>query len=163
MRAFSCVIYLNGEIKNQVRKVLTAPEIYIMRWLHGNDAVNEIALWGDYAKYKGVDRWPESEERERLKTEYDEYLMRDRGARKPTSIDAMFGTFNRLPDTLPDFDDDEFEDDEQARDSVAAKAKKAAAKTRGRPPKSARPAERTTPPAPAEFADFEDGSVELVG
>jgi hypothetical protein len=150
MRAYSCTVYLNGEIKNQVPKVMTAPEIYIMRWLHGADAVVNIEPFGEYAEYRKEERWTNRQERERLQTEYDEYLSRERGGRQPITVDDMFGRMQRLPVALEEFeDDDDYEDDEQARRAVARSAKAAARKSKGRGMKQVE--ERTTPPAPVEL------------
>lgn len=64
MHLYSGKIRLGGSVLNEVRKDdLTAPEIYVLREIHGNDAVVDI-------KQTGVDKRSSVEERARLTTLY---------------------------------------------------------------------------------------------
>lgn len=152
MRAYSCKVLLAGNLLNQVPKILTAPEIQIMRWLHGGDAVIDISLYSeDYAEFKGVRRWTQQDERDRLQAEYDQYLKAERNGRNPTSVDQMFGMFNALPEALPEgLLDEELDDDEYlAREEIIAQSNAVAEKVK-------RPKDRPTnkpAPAPVEIVD----------
>ena len=150
MRLYSCKVRLDGNVANEVPKVATAAEILVWQWLHGPDAVVNIKHYDDDASITN------KAEREKLKQKYDQYLQNERGGRNPTSIDQMFGTFNALPNHLPDFEDDEFDfdDEEDVRAALEAKARKTAAK-QTRPAQRGRQTvvESQTVPAPVEIVD----------
>lgn len=149
MRLYSCKVRLAGSVANEVPKVATAAEILVWQWLHGPDAVVNIEHYDDDNSITN------KVERERLKQRYDQYLQNERGGRNPTSIDAMFGTFNPLPNLLPDFEEDDFDlEDAEARAAVEAKARAAAQKqTPGRRRGRQTPPEIHGTPAPVEIVD----------
>lgn len=117
MRLYSCKVRLSGSVMNEVPKVMPTPEILVMLYLHGNDSVIDIALHSETSK-------TQAELREYLKMEYDQYLGREKGGRNPTSIDQMFGAYNKLPDKLPDEIYIEAEDAEEALASIRELADK---------------------------------------
>jgi len=156
MRAYSCIVLLKGNLYNQVPKVLTAPEIMVMRWLHGADAVINIAEYGDYAKdVRKGGHWSNQEERDRLKNEYDPYLKAERGGRNPTSIDQMFGMFNDLPTKLPEgaYESGIDEDDELLEREQVGKAAKSMAAKETKKPRT--PPADTKTVAPVDIVDVE--------
>lgn len=120
MRLYRCKIRLAGSVLNEVRRIATAAEIIIWRWLHGGDAVVEIQPTGRDSEISNV------EERERLKSLYDPYLTREKGGRNPTSIDQIFGMNNPLPGELPNFDHSEFDSDDAERKKIEAQARREA-------------------------------------
>jgi hypothetical protein len=89
LQQYTCSVRLNGSTQHVVTgKVVTIPEIAVLRRIHGNDAI------ADFKPMEPVRR-NDSEERERLKTLYD--------AATPDSspiVDALFGPMGQLPKTL---------------------------------------------------------------
>jgi hypothetical protein len=84
MQVFNATINLEGNFANAVaRRGLTTPEIYVLRRLHGDDAVIKI----EHVGYADVDS---ADERERLDYEYGAGLANLTGDAK-TSIEKMFG------------------------------------------------------------------------
>lgn len=64
MQVYSGKIRLSGSVLNEVRKeTLTAPEIIVLREIHGNDAVVDI-------KATGTIKRTDAEERQRLYAQY---------------------------------------------------------------------------------------------
>jgi hypothetical protein len=74
---------------NEVQKVLSAPEILIMQYIHGTDAVVDVAK----SKNEKINV---SQEKQRLKGLYDQSLVK-----RDTSIDAIFGPLGAVPTELP--------------------------------------------------------------
>lgn len=69
MKLYDCKVRLQGEVKDEVRKYgVTAAEIKVLRRIHGDDAVLEIADNG------AADR-NEHEERERLEAVYGDKII----------------------------------------------------------------------------------------
>ena len=153
--AYKCKVLLKGNLLNQVPKILTAPETLVMRWLHGGDAIIDLAEYGDYGKdVLKVQNWSNNDERERLKTLYDPYLKAERGGRNPTSIDQMFGMFNALPEKLNEVEHAEDVDDDEdlAREEIAASARRQAEKATNRINKP-RPKQDAKTVSPVELVD----------
>lgn len=92
MKLYSIKVRLGGNVMNEIRKdEVTAAEIAILRILHGNDAVLEIAAIGDAAR-------DDEEELDRLRAIYDDGL----GAIEPrgsVTVDRLFG-MAPLPDSI---------------------------------------------------------------
>lgn len=97
MQIFNAYVNLGGEVVNSVAKRgLTPPEIYVLRRLHGDDAVVKI----EHVGFADVDHM---DERERLDYEYGPGLANLTGDAK-TSIEKMFGgDFSPLIEELRGF------------------------------------------------------------
>lgn len=89
MRVYDCVVRLAGELNNEVPKVgVTAAEVYILRSIHGSDAVVRI-------EPRGMDRRDHKTERDRLAQRYGEARLVE-----------LFGmAHNKLPVELNDEDE----------------------------------------------------------
>lgn len=102
MDVFRCQVRLRGKVQNVVPKSeVTIPEIYVLRHLHGQDAVVDIKplkrdaverITDDEGKTKTRPR-TEKEERERLAHLYPRVKLND-----------LFGVGQRLPMALEDTD-----------------------------------------------------------
>lgn len=97
-------IRLGGNLHNTVIKEVSAPEIAVLRKIHGADAVNRIVK-------TRVDTVVNRAERERLEVAYG----------KDVIIAAFGGEFAKLPEVLGDVDAGEISEDAPA----PVKAKKA--------------------------------------
>lgn len=95
MEYYNAKLRLHGSVSNEVLKEdLSAPEIIILRKVHGEDAVVDINL----SKEEDID---EAEERRRLADRYDSGL---RKIEEPTSVAKLFGEgFTPLLSVLPEF------------------------------------------------------------
>lgn len=98
MQIFNAIVRLQGQTHHEVyRRGLTVPEIYIIRRIHGNDAVVKL----EHAGYADIDPL---DERERLDYEYSAGLGNLHEDQK-TSVEKMFGAdFAPLPEELRDFE-----------------------------------------------------------
>lgn len=96
MRLYSCTVRLSGSLYNEVPKTdVTAAEIFIMRVLHGEDAVVQVYETG---KNKAT----QTDERARLEEVYGNGLVAAQKARTPhEAISAVFGIAGQLPDDIP--------------------------------------------------------------
>lgn len=96
MKLYSCKVRLSGSLYNEVPKSsVTAAEITILKVLHGDDAVVDITE-------AGKNKTTQSEERERLITEYGAGLVGKQLAKTPeAALAAVFGIAGRLPDDVP--------------------------------------------------------------
>lgn len=139
MHTYNAIVRNNGELHNEVYKPnLTAPEILVLRKIHGNDAVVKIETSGYWEDHFGTRKVKETNpdtglleevekdfeyddevEKERLAQYYGDALLKDedQGIAR-NAIDRMFGEFAPLPVELPEF--------KKARKEAAAE--KAAAK-----------------------------------
>jgi len=75
---------------NEVRDVYSAPEILIMQYIHGVDAISDIKK----VKEEKVNM---REHKDNLKAKYDQALVK-----REQSIDKIFGALGQLPTSLPD-------------------------------------------------------------
>lgn len=75
---------------NEVRDVYSAPQILIMQYIHGVDAITEV-------KPVRSDAINMREYKEQLKAMYDSALVK-----RDQSIDKIFGALGQLPVRLPD-------------------------------------------------------------
>lgn len=142
MQTYNAIVRLNAELTNEVPKQnLTAPEVLILRDIHGDDAVVNIVAaedWDDVfvaiedangdtrivakksvsADYEGPeDEYSDEIERERLGRIYGDAILKDDDKGDPReAIARMFGKYAPLPTELPEF----------------KKARKEAAKARGK-------------------------------
>lgn len=90
MQFYSAKLRLSGSPLNEVRDVYSAPEILLMQFLHGKDAVTEV-------KPVKTESMNLREYKEVLKAKYNPSLIR-----KEQSIDKIFGALAQLPVVLPD-------------------------------------------------------------
>ena len=101
---------------NEVEKVLSAPELLILQFVHGPDAIINV----EKCKKQKVSS---NEEKDRLKGLYDVALKR-----RKQSVDSIFGPLGALPVELPDELNDYYDldsDEEIDDEDIIAAAKKA--------------------------------------
>jgi hypothetical protein len=89
MQYYKCKVRLSGSPLNEVQKVLSAPEILVMQYIHGVDSIVDVKLIDE----KQVNL---REEKERLKGLYDQALVK-----REQSIDTIFGPLGSVPERLP--------------------------------------------------------------
>lgn len=96
MRLYSCKVRLSGSLYNEVaRNDVTAPEVTILRALHGDDAVVGLAE-------TGKNKTGQAQERDRLIELYGGGLVAMQLAKTPEAAFAtIFGVGGRLPDDIP--------------------------------------------------------------
>lgn len=83
MQVCDCLVLVGGDIGNSVMRYgVTAPEVAILRSIHGNDAVREIVI-------KANEKVDHAGERDRLSLTYKEEV-----------VAGLFGKFGDLPETL---------------------------------------------------------------
>ena len=81
MELFTCEISLGGDIKNTViRDLVTAPELEVLRRVHGHDAVWSIIKTGD------SENSDNDVERQTLQLRYGHEI-----------VDGIFGPYGQLP------------------------------------------------------------------
>lgn len=90
MQYYSAKVRLSGSPLNEVRDVFSAPEILIMQYVHGVDAVVEL-------KPVRQEKINMNEFKQFLKGKYDQALVK-----REQSIDKIFGALGQLPVKLPD-------------------------------------------------------------
>lgn len=98
MQIFNATVRLGGHTHHEVlKRGLTVPEIYVLRRIHGSDAVVHL----EHVGYSEIDP---ADERERLDYEYKDGLSNLHDEQK-TSIEKMLGSdFSPLPQELKDYD-----------------------------------------------------------
>lgn len=89
MQYYHAKIRLAGSTMNEVQKTLSAPEILVLQYIHGVDAVVNV-------KFHEERRVNLREEKERLKGLYDQALVK-----REQSIDSIFGPLGSVPEQLP--------------------------------------------------------------
>ncbi len=90
MQYYSAKLRLSGSPMNEVRDVWSAPEVLILQYVHGVDALTEI-------KKVKEERMNMREFKDVLKAKYDQALVK-----REQSIDKIFGALGQLPTVLPD-------------------------------------------------------------
>jgi hypothetical protein len=90
MQYYSAKLRLAGSTMNEVRNVYSAPEILILQYIHGVDALTEI-------KKVKEERMNMRDYKDQLKAKYDQALVK-----REQSIDKIFGALGQLPTKLPD-------------------------------------------------------------
>jgi hypothetical protein len=90
MQYYKATIRLDGSTMNEVVKILSAPEVLILQYIHGSDALVKMAK----SKNEKVNL---NEEKERLRVLYDQALNR-----RKQSIDSIFGPLGQVPEVLSD-------------------------------------------------------------
>lgn len=91
MHYYKGKIRLNGSLNNEVWKVVSAPELLILQFIHGEDAVSNV----EEVKNNKLDLYME---KNRLKEMYDKALHK----KNEQSIDKIFGALGTLPERLPE-------------------------------------------------------------
>lgn len=89
MQYYNAKIRLSGSTMNEVQKILSAPEILVLQYIHGVDAITNVS----YHETKRVNL---REEKDRLKGLYDQALIK-----RDQSIDTIFGPLGSVPEQLP--------------------------------------------------------------
>lgn len=116
MQYYSVKLRLSGNPMNEIRDVYSAPEILILQYIHGVDAVTEIKK----VKQSIINM---RDHKDFIKSRYDQALTR-----RDQSVDKIFGALGQLPTVLPDHlleaNDILDEDDVLAVAKAATKAEK---------------------------------------
>lgn len=123
MHTYNAIIRLGGELHNEVaKKNLTAPELLVLRKIHGQDAVVKIepsGYWEDHFGLRKVKQtnletgaleeveeefeYDDDVEKNRLADTYGDAIMKDEDEGVAiAAIDRMFGEFAPLPVELPE-------------------------------------------------------------
>ncbi len=89
MQYYKAKVRLSGSTMNEVQKVLSAPEILVLQYIHGVDAIVQVK----HAKTAQINL---REEKQRLKSLYDQALVK-----REQSIDTIFGPLGSVPEQLP--------------------------------------------------------------
>jgi hypothetical protein len=89
MQYYNAKIRLAGSTMNEVQKIFSAPEILVLQYIHGVDAVVNVT----FHEQKTVNL---REEKERLKGLYDQALVK-----REQTIDTIFGPLGSVPEQLP--------------------------------------------------------------
>ncbi len=147
MQYYKAKVRLGGSTMNEVEKVLSAPEVLILQFIHGIDALVNVVT----SHKKAMDP---REEKERLRAKYDQALVK-----RKQSIDTIFGPLGSVPDELP-FDmlerfDIVDEDDVIAVAKSIIKKEKAVNKTH-REPENLTQANRLDRIVPAEEVSLDE-------
>lgn len=118
MHTYNATIRLNAKLENEVNKNnLTAPEVLLLRKIHGDDAVVKIedsGFWEDHFSKRNIK--DEEGNEEEIEVEYDTDAEKDRLAHlygdavivdddrgiPRAAIDRMFGEYAPLPAELPE-------------------------------------------------------------
>ena len=119
MHTYNATIRLNGKLENEVnKKNLTAPELLLLRKIHGDDGVvriEERGYWEDHFSLKRVKHddgeeeeveveYDDETEKARLAHSYGDAIMEENDNGNPlNAIKRMFGEFAPLPEELPEF------------------------------------------------------------
>lgn len=90
MQFYSAKVRLSGNTMNEVRDVFSAPQILIMQYMHGVDAITDI-------KPERVEKLNMREYKDTLRAMYDPALVK-----REQSVDKIFGALGQLPTKLPD-------------------------------------------------------------
>lgn len=118
MHTYNAIVRLGGELHNEVQKNnLTAPELLVLRKIHGQDAVVKIepsGYWGEHfgkitrkddlgETYEEEREYDDDAEKNRLADTYGDAILKEEDAGDPrAAIDRMFGEFAPLPIELPE-------------------------------------------------------------
>lgn len=90
MQYYKAKIRLAGSTMNEVQKVISAPELLVLQYIHGVDAIVNVK----HIETKIISL---REEKERLKGLYDQALIK-----REQSIDTIFGPLGSVPERLPE-------------------------------------------------------------
>lgn len=90
MHYYKAKIRLAGSTMNEVEKILSAPEILVLQYIHGVDAVINVS-------FNHQEQVNLREEKGRLKGLYDQALVK-----REQSIDTIFGPLGAVPERLPE-------------------------------------------------------------
>lgn len=89
MQYYKAKLRLSGSTSNEVRGIYSAPEILILQYIHGVDAVVEV-------QYLKTEQTNLRNFKDMLKGKYDQALVK-----RDQSIDKIFGALGQLPNELP--------------------------------------------------------------
>lgn len=114
MYYYKATVRLNGNTMNEVVKRMSAPELLVLQYVHGTDAIVNVEEIGQQ-KTRSI------EEKQRLKGLYEQALVK-----REQSIDRIFGALGTLPDRLPEELLERFQiwDDDVDEDDILAVARK---------------------------------------
>jgi hypothetical protein len=89
MHYYNAKVRLAGSTMNEVQKIFSAPEILVLQYIHGVDAIVNVS----FHRKEQVNL---REEKSRLKGLYDQALVK-----RDQSIDTIFGPLGSVPEQLP--------------------------------------------------------------
>lgn len=89
MQYYKAKVRLAGSTMNEVEKVLSAPELLVLQFVHGVDAITNVSK----AKVEKINL---NNEKQRLKGLYDQALVK-----RKQSIDTIFGPLAPIVEELP--------------------------------------------------------------
>lgn len=90
MQYYKAKLRLSGNTMNEVREVWSAPEILILQYLHGVEALSEVVpVRNEKVNLRDF--------KNNLKAKYDPALVK-----REQSIDNIFGPLGTVPEKLPD-------------------------------------------------------------
>lgn len=89
MQYYQAKVRLAGSPMNEVQKILSAPEVLVLQYIHGVDAITNVT----FHEEKRINL---REEKDRLKGMYDQALVK-----REQSIDTIFGPLGSVPEQLP--------------------------------------------------------------
>lgn len=101
MDYYNAVVRNMGDVRYEVSKEnISAPEVIIMREIHGFDGVVRIEYSKTIEEGDEEGQYDEGAEIERLNMLYADGLA---GIKKPTDVETLFGRGRDLPTYLPEF------------------------------------------------------------
>lgn len=90
MQYYKVKLRLGGSTMNEIEKVFSAPEVLVLQFIHGVDAITNIRK----VREENVNM---QDEKQRLKSLYDQALTK-----REQSIDTIFGALGTVVDKLPE-------------------------------------------------------------
>ncbi len=90
MHIYKIKLRLGGSTSHEIMKTVTAPELLVMQFIHGDDSVLDVK------EIKNL-KIKNNLEKQRLRQHYDMALIKSE-----QSIDTIFGPMGVLPERLPD-------------------------------------------------------------
>jgi hypothetical protein len=90
MHYYKTKIRLSGSVNNEIWKVVSAPELLLLQFIHGQDAVTDVKE----IKNERIDLYAE---KNRLKDLYNKSLLK-----REQTVDNIFGALAGLPERLPE-------------------------------------------------------------
>ena len=90
MQYYSIKLRLDGSPMHELRKVVSVPELLVLQYIHGVDAIGDVQI----VKEERVNL---REVKEKLKSDFDPSL-----AKREQSIDKIFGSLGTVPEYLPE-------------------------------------------------------------
>lgn len=91
MHYYKIKLRLSGSVNNEIWKIVSAPELLLLQFIHDTDAVCNV----EEVKNEKIDLF---REKNRLKETYNKALNK----KEEQSVDKIFGALGTLPTRLPE-------------------------------------------------------------